>query len=90
MKIKEKLDNYSFGNNTQNFDYLIQASAVYSSNIEENSIDLNSYMNNKLLQQKTDEKRNTYYKNINLGVNYYELDYSQCLPFLTILPKELL
>ncbi len=28
-----------------------------------------------------------YYSNINLGVNYYELDYDQCLPFLKMLPK---
>lgn len=31
--------------------------------------------------------RPTYYENINLGVNYYELDYSKCLPFLLMLPK---
>jgi Fic family protein len=28
-----------------------------------------------------------YYASINLGVNYYELDYSRCLPFLLQLPK---
>lgn len=27
-----------------------------------------------------------YYKNLNLGVNYYELNYDKCLPFLTMLP----
>ena len=26
-----------------------------------------------------------YYKNINLGVNYYEIDYGQCAPFLLML-----
>ncbi len=31
--------------------------------------------------------RPTYYENINLGVNYYELDYGKCLPFLLMLPK---
>lgn len=31
-----------------------------------------------------------YYKNINLGVNYYELNYDQCLPFLLMLTKTLL
>ncbi len=31
--------------------------------------------------------RPTYYQNINLGVNYYELDYNKCLPFLLMLPK---
>lgn len=31
--------------------------------------------------------RPKYYENINLGVNYYELDYSKSLPFLLMLPK---
>lgn len=31
--------------------------------------------------------RPTYYENINLGVNYYELDHDKCLPFLLMLPK---
>jgi len=30
-----------------------------------------------------------YYKYINLGVNFYELDYDKCLPFLTMLPNSL-
>lgn len=30
-----------------------------------------------------------YYKNINLGVNYYELDYSRCATFLLMLPQAL-
>ncbi len=30
-----------------------------------------------------------YYHNINLGVNFYELDYSKCLPFLAMLPGSL-
>ena len=33
------------------------------------------------------EHRVDYYKNINLGVNFYELDYSKCVPFLTMLPN---
>lgn len=33
------------------------------------------------------ENRQDYYQNINLGVNYYELDYSKSLPFLLMLPK---
>lgn len=28
-----------------------------------------------------------YYASVNLGVNYYELDYGRCLPFLLQLPK---
>ncbi|HEU4496587.1 MAG TPA: Fic family protein [Flavobacterium sp.] len=31
-----------------------------------------------------------YYNNINLGINFYALDYSKCLPFLEMLPKSLL
>lgn len=30
-----------------------------------------------------------YYQTINLGVNYYELDYDKCLPFLLLLAKSL-
>lgn len=33
------------------------------------------------------EHQADYYKNINLGVNFYELDYSKCVPFLTMLPN---
>lgn len=38
-----------------NFDYLLTTSAVYSSNIEGNSIDLNSFMNNRTLKPKAKE-----------------------------------
>ncbi|MBI5471836.1 MAG: Fic family protein [Ignavibacteriae bacterium] len=31
--------------------------------------------------------RQAYYENINLGVNYYELEYDKCLPFLVMLVK---
>lgn len=31
--------------------------------------------------------RSEYYKNLNLWVNYYELDYEKALPFLLLLPK---
>ena len=33
------------------------------------------------------EHQQEYYEHINLGVNFYELDYSKCLPFLLMLPK---
>ena len=36
------------------------------------------------------EHRAQYYKNINLWVNYYELDYDRCMPFLSMLPESLL
>lgn len=35
------------------------------------------------------ERRKEYYANIKLGVNYYELDYSRCIPFLAMLPYSL-
>ena len=35
------------------------------------------------------ESIEAYYKNINLGVNFYELDYDKCLPFLMMLPRAL-
>lgn len=35
------------------------------------------------------EHQMDYYNNINLGVNYYELDYSKCIPFLLMLPESL-
>ena len=35
------------------------------------------------------EQQQQYYSNINLGVNYYELNYDKCLPFLAMLPKSL-
>ena len=35
------------------------------------------------------EHRDGYYANINLGVNFYELDYSEVMPFLFMLPESL-
>jgi Fic family protein len=35
------------------------------------------------------ENRSKYYENINLWVNYYELDYEKCLNFLLMLPNSL-
>jgi Fic family protein len=35
------------------------------------------------------EHLSEYYNTINLGVNYYELQYDKCLPFLIMLPKAL-
>ena len=36
------------------------------------------------------ENREIYYKNINLWVNYYEINYDKCLDFLFMLPKSLI
>jgi len=33
------------------------------------------------------QKRAEYYQNVHIGVNYYELDYNRCLPFLLMLPN---
>ncbi len=44
-----------------------------------------------IIQSERYYKKNikAYYKNINLGVNFYELNYDNCLPFLLMLPKAL-
>ncbi|MCX6155128.1 MAG: Fic family protein [Candidatus Kapabacteria bacterium] len=44
------IDSFNFSNYEEDFDYITEASSVYSSNIEGNSIDLNSYMNYKQYQ----------------------------------------
>lgn len=46
------IQNFDFSESNRNFDYLTKSSAVYSSNIEGNSIDLNSYMNYELNKDK--------------------------------------
>jgi Fic family protein len=46
------IEQFDFSVNAINFDYHIKASAVYSSNIEGNSINLNSFMNYKLNNNK--------------------------------------
>ena len=43
---------HDFSENKGSFDYLTKSSAVFSSNIEGNSIDLNSYMNYELNKEK--------------------------------------
>ena len=35
------------------------------------------------------DNRPVYYKNLQLGVNYYEVNYDKCLPFLLMLPNSL-
>lgn len=46
LKLENKLKNFDFN-------YLLEASSVYSSNIEWNSIDLNSFMNSKINKRKS-------------------------------------
>ncbi len=36
------------------------------------------------------EHQQAYYRALNLGVNFYELDYSTCVPFLLMLPESFL
>jgi Fic family protein len=51
-QISSLIQNFDFLENKGGFDYLTKASAVFSSNIEGNSIDLNSYMNYELSKEK--------------------------------------
>lgn len=51
-QIPELINKFDFSETKNNFEYLTKASAVYSSNIEGNSIDLNSYMNYELSKEK--------------------------------------
>jgi len=51
-EIPSLIQEYDFSENIGKFDYLTKSSAVYSSNIEGNSIDLNSYMNYELNKDK--------------------------------------
>jgi len=51
-QIEKLIESFDFAEKSTDLGYKTQASAVYSSNIEGNSIDLNSYMNYKLSQEK--------------------------------------
>jgi Fic family protein len=51
-QIESLCQSFDFTERDTDVRYLTQASAVYSSNIEGNSIDLNSFMNSKLSQEK--------------------------------------
>ena len=46
------IENYDFSENRGGFEYMTKSSAVYSSNIEGNSVDLNSYMNYEMNKDK--------------------------------------
>ena len=54
-QISDLINHFDFSEAQSTFDYLTKASAVYSSNIEGNSIDLNSYMNYELSKEKFKE-----------------------------------
>jgi len=51
-EIPDLIKNFNFKNDEISFEYLTKSSAVYSSNIEGNSVDLNSYMNYELSKVK--------------------------------------
>ncbi len=51
-QIDSLIEVFDFSDASGKFDYLTKASAVYSSNIEGNSIDLNSFMNYELNKNK--------------------------------------
>jgi len=51
-EIPNLINQYDFTNKSGDFSYLTKASAVYSSNIEGNTIDLNSFMNYELSKSK--------------------------------------
>ncbi len=51
-EIPKLIKNFDFSENRGTFDYLTKSSAVYSSNIEGNSVDLNSYMNYEMNKDK--------------------------------------
>jgi Fic family protein len=51
-EIPKLIKNFDFSEKRGGFEYLTKSSAVYSSNIEGNSIDLNSYMNYEMNKEK--------------------------------------
>lgn len=51
-EISRLIKDFDFSENRGGFEYLTKSSAVYSSNIEGNSIDLNSYMNYEMNKDK--------------------------------------
>ena len=51
-KIDSLIGQFDFSEKAASFDYLTKASAVYSSNIEGNSVDLNSFMNYEMNREK--------------------------------------
>ena len=51
-EIKFLIDSFDFSDEHVDLGYSTQASAIYSSNIEGNSVDLNSFMNYKLSPEK--------------------------------------
>lgn len=51
-QIPKLIEEFDYSDSRGSFDFLTKSSAIYSSNIEGNSIDLNSYMNYELNKDK--------------------------------------
>ncbi len=51
-EVPQLIENFDFSEENGGLEYLTRASAVYSSNIEGNNIDLNSFMNYELSKEK--------------------------------------
>ena len=56
-QIDNLIKQFDFSESNGSFEYLTKASAVFSSNIEGNSIDLNSFMNYELNKQKFNDNK---------------------------------
>ncbi|HFU74795.1 MAG TPA: Fic family protein [Bacteroidetes bacterium] len=88
------VEEFDFSDETMDFSYLTKASAVYSSNIEGNTVDINSFMNYQLSKSKfKNEKEIEEIENL---VNAYEyaqknkLDANNMLNCHKLLSKTLL
>jgi Fic family protein len=55
-QIQKSLSAFDFSDDTEKFSYLTKSSAVYSSNIEGNTIDLNSFMNHEMIKGKAQKE----------------------------------
>ncbi len=93
-EIELLIKNADFNKKEVDFDYQIKSSAVYSSNIEGNSIDLNSYMNYELSKEKFKQgKEIEEIENLILAYNFAqknELNESNLLETHRILSKTFL
>lgn len=69
-KIDELIQNHDFSEQKIEFGYSTKSSAVYSSNIEGNTVDLNTYMNHKLVKHKFKPSKEV--EEIDNLVNAYE------------------
>ena len=55
-QIENLVANFDFAEDVEKFGYLTKASAVYSSNIEGNTVDVNSFMNYELTKKKANKE----------------------------------